>query len=416
MSKAVFNCVKITGISTVVPEKEINIYDEAQYYDNNIKKIDRMRKMVGFYKRRVSEITTNPSDLAIFAAQNLIQELNIDKSSIDALIYVVQQPDVISPATAYYIHDKLGLSPECIATDINQGCPGWVWGLYLVSSLIQSGVHKKVLLLNASTPSVGTDITNRNIAPIFGDAGTATLIEYSEEPINSYFAVKTFGSGFESIIFPFSGTRFRMDYNNDEDFELLSKLRKEKLTLANGYESRLLYNYLNGAEVFDFTIKKVPENIIEVLNFANMKQEDIDVLCLHQANKQIVQAVAQAAGFDETDEIKVPYKAFENYGNNTMCSIPTTLALLDDNTPRNKILCSAFGNGFASASAVLNLQNTRILKLKDYKVSEIHSNDEENTAEDFQESSQNSDRIKLKKYRENYINYWRRKMKGEINE
>lgn len=367
MSKAIFNCVKITGISTVVPEKEINIYDEAQYYGNSIKKIDRMRKMVGFYKRRVSEITTNPSDLAIAAAQNLIQELNIDKSSIDALIYVVQKPDVTNPATAYYIHDKLGLSPECIATDINQGCVGWVWGLYIVFSLIQSGVHKKVLLLNADTPSVGIDLNNRNSAPIFGDAGTATLIEYSEKPINSYFAINTFSSGFESIISPFSGTRFRLDYNNEEDFELLSKVRKEKLTLSNGYESKLLYSYMNGAEVFDFTIKNVPENINDVLNIANMKQEDIDVLCLHQANKQIVQAVAQAAGFDETDEIKVPYKAFENYGNNTMCSIPTSLALLDNEISKEKILCCAFGNGLVSASAILNLQNTKILELKNYK-------------------------------------------------
>ena len=92
-----FEHVKIKGVSVVVPEKEINIYDEAQYYGNNVKKIDRMRKMVGFWKRRVADKTTTPADLAYNAAENLIQEMNIDKNTIDALIFVVQGPDYTNP-------------------------------------------------------------------------------------------------------------------------------------------------------------------------------------------------------------------------------------------------------------------------------------------------------------------------------
>lgn len=123
MTLSKFEHVKISGISTVVPPKEINIYDEAQYYDNNIKKIDRMRKMVGFYKRRVVDKDVTPSDLSIEAAKNLINDMKIDKNTIDTLIYVCQKPDFMAPATSFYIHNKLGLSEECAVFDVNQGCP-----------------------------------------------------------------------------------------------------------------------------------------------------------------------------------------------------------------------------------------------------------------------------------------------------
>lgn len=391
MARAIFNNVKITGISTVVPEKEICIYDEVQYYDNSIKKVDRMRKMVGFYKRRVADLTTTPADLAIDAAENLIKDMNIDKSSIDALVFVVQQPDVVNPATAYFIHQKLGLSEDCIATDVNQGCVGWVYGLYIASQMIQSGAHKKVLLLNGDTPAVGINLADRNVAPIFGDAGTATLLEYSEQQIKSYYSIKTISSGFESIITPFSGTRFRCSPAVESDYKLLAKLTKEKIINAEGKEVNLYNSYLNGLEVFDFTVKVVPENIKDVLNFSGLFVDDIGALCLHQANKQIVQAVAAGAGFDETNEEKVPYKAFENYGNNTMCSIPATIALLDKSIKKDKLLCCAFGNGLVSISSVLNLENTYISENKTFK------------KPDYVLS------------REGYLDYWRKKIKGEIN-
>lgn len=229
-----FKHVRISGLEVVIPEKEINIYDEVQYYDNSTKKIDRMRKMVGFYKRRVADNTTTSADLAYDAATKLIKELKIDKSTIEALVFICQQPDVIAPSTAYFIHDKLGLSDDCIATDINQGCVGWLFGLFMVSQMIESGTYKRVLLLNGDTPSVGIDPANRDAAPIFGDAGTATLLEYSDVEIESAYNIETKSRGFEAIVSPFSGKRFRYDFSSDEDFELLNKLRKEKYVKPTG--------------------------------------------------------------------------------------------------------------------------------------------------------------------------------------
>ena len=128
-----------------------------------------MRKMVGFYKRKVAEKDNTPLDFAYNAANNLLDEMKIDRSSIDALIYVVQKPDWSGPVNSYFLHHKLGLSQRCIASDVVQGCAGWVFGLYMASQMIESGIHKRILLLNGDTPSVGINPADRNSAPIFGD-------------------------------------------------------------------------------------------------------------------------------------------------------------------------------------------------------------------------------------------------------
>lgn len=381
-----FKHVRISGLEVVIPEKEINIYDEVQYYDNSTKKIDRMRKMVGFYKRRVADNTTTSADLAYDAATKLIKELKIDKSTIEALVFICQQPDVIAPSTAYFIHDKLGLSDDCIATDINQGCVGWLFGLFMVSQMIESGTYKRVLLLNGDTPSVGIDPANRDTAPIFGDAGTATLLEYSDVEIESAYNIETKSRGFEAIVSPFSGKRFRYDFSSDEDFELLNKLRKEKYVKPTGKIVPLLGGYMDGLAVFDFTMNLAPRTITELLNYLDLTPKEIPYLCLHQANKQIVQTVGTNAGFEFE---QIPYDAFENYGNNTMCSIPTTLSLLPKEIDKKQICCCAFGNGLVSVAAVLNLLETKICEIKTFeKPSYVKTRDE-------------------------YINYWRNKIKGE---
>lgn len=388
MSLTKFNNVKISGISVVVPEKEINIYDEAQYYDNSIKKIDRMRKMVGFWKRRVATKDQTALDFAYNAATNLINEMKIDVSTIDALIYVVQKPDWLGPVNAYFLHHKLGLSKECIATDVVQGCAGWIFGLYMASQMIESGAHKKILLLNGDTPSIGIDPSDRNQAPIFGDAGSATLLEYTENSQTSYFNIDTIGEGYDAIISPFSANRFGLNSLEDEDFEILVNLRKEKVTLPTGNIQPLLGSYIDGLKVFDFTIKQVPKTIKKLMEYANKSQDNINLLALHQANKQIVQGVGLEAGFDLA---KVPYEAFETYGNNTMCSIPTLLSMLDKNINKENVCCCGFGNGLISAAAILDLSNTYLGKISSFKKPDYVWADTDE-----------------------YIDYWRKKMQGQI--
>lgn len=378
MSFSTFSHVKISAISVVVPQNEINIYDEAQYYGNNVKRIDRMRKIVGFWKRRVVSDDITQTDLAIGAAQKLFSCCTVDKNSIDALVFIHQKLNYcLGSIDAYEIHHKLGLSERCICTSVLQGCAGWVWGLYLASQMVQGGTVKRVLLLTGDTPSVDYDLSDRNTAPIFGDAGSATLVEYSDIERKSFFGIKTVSSGFDKIICPAGGSRLRYDFDLSPE-DPFNKPLLETITSKAGYKTRLLRCQMDGGAVFEFTMNEVPSQIKEVLNFSNLVPEDIAKCCLHQANKQIVQTVAMAADFDLE---KTPRGVFEKYGNNTINSVPTVLSDLyssNNNSFESKpYLCSGFGNGLVIATAVLDLHDTTSTGVCDFeKPSDFKNRDE----------------------------------------
>lgn len=367
MSEYKFNSVRMVAQSVVVPPREINIYDEAEYYENNIKKIDRMRKMVGFYTRRISDKDVSPAHYAIDAAEKLFAGANIDRNSIDALVYMAQRQDWSQPSTVFWIHKKLGLKEGCPVITVNQGCPAWVYGMWLASQMVTTGANKRVLLLAADTPSVGIDPSNRISAPVFGDAGCATLLEYDENAAPVYFDIETFSDGFEAIITPISGAHCVMLRKNAIDRKLYDDLIDNPIQTPAGHRATLFDGYMDGIKVFDFTISKVPASIKNVMQLSGTTESEIKYLCLHQANKQIIQSVATEAGFPLD---KAPYYAFETYGNNTMSSIPTTLnTVVRDAGLENgeKIICSAFGNGLSVASMQITLDsNVKLLGVSNW--------------------------------------------------
>lgn len=368
MTLSAFNHVKISGISSVVPPREINIYDEIEYYGNSVKKVDRIRAMSGIYKRRVVDDGVTPADLSIQAAQILINEMNIDKNEIDALIFIVQRPDYPSPATAYSIHEKLGLSKNCCAFDVNQGCPGWVYGLWISSSLIESSACRKVLLLAGDAPSARVDLSDRVSAPIFGDAGTATLLEYSEDIIKSYFNITVDGSGYEAIITPASGAR--LPYTRNLEFD---KVIYEPIMTKSGRTTTLNSVYMDGLAVFNFTMSHVPASINQLFDNFILNKEDITHFMCHQANKQIIQSVAKSINYPVE---KTPFHTFEMYGNSSIASIPVSIndnlkEYIDNKIPEN-ILCSGFGNGLACASAVLTLYGIYLSGVRNYVKPDNH--------------------------------------------
>lgn len=130
MVKFAFNNVKISGISSVVPSKELCILDDKNLYNGDEKRINRVVKSSGFFKRRVTETNIMASDLCLQAANDLIKNLKIKKEEIDALIFLSYTPDYLMPATSYILHSKLGLSQNCICMDIPQACSGYEIGLY----------------------------------------------------------------------------------------------------------------------------------------------------------------------------------------------------------------------------------------------------------------------------------------------
>lgn len=357
-----FKDIKISGMSLVLPEKEISIFDELEYYGNSEKKAERAHKMAGFWKRRVADPDVTATDLGTQAAENLIASMDLDRQKIEALVFVVQQPDYRGPCTSYSMHHRLGLSKDCYVTDIVQGCVGWCFGLLSAYQMIASGAYKSVLLVNGDTPARGLKASDRINAPLFGDAGLATLVEYSEGADETAFNLDTFSEGYEAII-SLLGARLNLDVRKPEDYAKATELFETK----NGRMACLAEGFMDGAAVFEFSTQKAPANIKALMSDLGTTVDTYDLLALHQANKQIVQTVGGNAGFPLE---KVPFSGFENYGNNTMCSIPAILLHEKGEVLRSggvvRTLACGFGNGLVVCSIDLRFQGLTCAEVKTY--------------------------------------------------
>jgi 3-oxoacyl-[acyl-carrier-protein] synthase-3 len=351
MARSVFDKVKISGICTVVPAREVCIDDEMEIYGSR-KNIERTKRIVGINKRRVSDKGVTASDLSECAAKKLIKEMNTDKEEIDALLFVVQSPDFLAPATSFYLHKQLGLSKNCAVFDINHGCAGYTYGLWVSSCLIQTGSCRKVLLLVGDRPAGGKIKGDSSL--LFGDAGSATLLEYAQSANPSYYILGSDGTGYEAIIVPDGLARHPYNLKNIKDYA------QEDGTIA--FRTRM-----DGLRVFDFTVEVVPANIREVLEFAGKTKEEVDCFVLHQANKYILENIADQLNVPLE---KVPYSTLEKYGNLSSASVPSVICdVLREkvSTSKQTVILSGFGIGLAWASCLLDLENIYCPEIIDYK-------------------------------------------------
>ena len=371
-----FTNIKVSGVSLVLPQKEISIFDELQYYGNSEKKAERAHKMAGFWKRRIADPDVTSADLGLQAAENLLAAMKLDKMKIEAMVLVVQQPDYQGPCTSYSVHQRLGLHKDCYVTDIVQGCVGWCFGLLTAFQMVASGAYKSVLLINGDTPARGLQPSDRINAPLFGDAGCATLVEFCEGASETVFNLETFSEDYEAIVSIFTGLggRANFDIRKQEDVRKLT----ETFDTNNGRKACLAEGYMDGAAVFEFSTQKAPENIKALMADVGTAPESYDLLALHQANKQIVQTVGSNAGFLLD---KVPFSGFENFGNNTMCSIPATLLkekgdVLRDGGSVHALACG-FGNGLVVCSVDLMLSGLKCADVKTYVKPTDHKTSDE---------------------------------------
>ena len=190
------------------------------------------------------------SDMCFAASVKLLEEIGWKPEEIDCLIFVSQTPDYILPATACILQERLNLSTDCYALDISLGCSGWVYGLSVIASLMSGGTMKKGLLLAGDTTTVTKSARDKSTYPLFGDAGTATAIEFEASANPLMFHFGTDGKRYEAIMIPDGG--FRNFFNersfNDEEVE-------------PGIIRNRLQSILNGPAVFTFGISKAPQSV-----------------------------------------------------------------------------------------------------------------------------------------------------------
>lgn len=334
-----FNGVGIKAVSSCVPDKS---YSLLEYGPDIIteKEIKRFIKSTGFSNLVISRDDVTTSDLCYKAALNLFELYEIDRKDVDGLVFVTQTPDWYLPATCHYLQHKLGLSNKIVCFDINEGCSGYEQGLYIASLLVSSKQCKKVLLLAGDTISKITDPKDRATRLIFGDAGTASII--GKEDTSMLFNINTYGDRYEAIIT--SGSRHRVT----------------PPSLHNGLLS------LDGLGIMNFTLNDVPENMLGLLEFANVKKEEIDLFACHQANKLILMSLADKL---EIPREKLPFVAGRT-GNTSSASIPLMLCQEKFADLSNVLLCG-FGVGLACASCLTDLSNTRIMDVITYESSKV---------------------------------------------
>lgn len=356
MANVKFSNVSIDGIVTVAPQITKSIDDEIELYGGNEKQIARIKSAIGLDKRRVTDEFTTTSDLCFQAAEQLIAGLSLDKSEIDGLVFVTQTPDHFQPSNAAILHGRLGLEKDCASFDVNLGCSGYVYGLWHAHMMVASGTCSKVLLLAGDTISKYVNARDRSTAPLFGDAGSATIIGPCESSINSFFSLHTDGTGSNFIQVPAGAFRCPSTPETAIETEDDDGNWRAKNDL-----------YMSGGDVFNFSIKTEPAAIKEVLDYSDLTVDEVDYFIFHQANKYIITNIAKRLKLPIE---KAPCNTVSQYGNQSSASIPATIndAISSEvSKERKKVVLSGFGVGLSWASAVVDLTEIYCPEIQIYK-------------------------------------------------
>ena len=327
--------IHIKGIATCVPEHVVEIKNIPLFHENEA---EVFSKNTGIFEKHVADEGICASDLCYQAAQNVIEKLAWNKEDIKVLIFVSQTPDYILPATSNLLQHRLGLPNDCFCLDISLGCSGYIYGLSAIANFLQNPQFKKGLLLVGDTISQYTSDEDKSVYPLFGDAGTATAIEF-DDSINSKwsFITGTDGSGENAIKIVSGGSRNK--------FNAASLEKKPIENNATGRRSDVDL-ILDGMEVFNFAIKTAPKLIDQLISDIQLEKESLDYLFLHQANLFMNETIRKKLKIDAS---KTP-NSLSKYGNTNGASIPVTIShyFNNENLPKDKevILCG-FGVGLS---------------------------------------------------------------------
>lgn len=322
---------RIAGIVAAIPGRRVdNRSFEAQFGE---KAVAEIVKMTGVEARYWTDENVTSADLCAEAARHLLSRLDWDPRTIGAIVYVTQTPDFRLPATACTLQARLGLSTACAALDVNLGCSGYPYGLWLAMSLLRSGLDR-VLLLVGDTISKAVDAKDRSTALLFGDAGSATAIEHGGNDGFAQFVLGSDGSGARNLMIPGGGFR----HPARDDSRVLGR-----------DESKL---FMDGGEVFNFTLRAVPGMVSQVLEAAGTGAGEIDAFVFHQANLFMLRHLARKLKID-SDRFPVN---IDRYGNTSSASIPLVLTSELGQSLRSrqmKMVVAGFGVGYSWAATVI---------------------------------------------------------------
>ena len=309
MSQLTINNVRIAGMSACVPATVEDNRTLPIYKDEN----DALKVIASTGIERHHKVApgTTASDLTVKAVERLLDDLEWKSQDVDCFAYVCTSRDYIAPQTSCVLQDRLKLRKDCCVFDLPFGCSGWVYGMSIVASLMSHGSFKRAILVAAETNTQNRNPRDTAVRPLFGDAATATALEYDPERSHAMnFMYGVDGSGYKSVWAPYGGTRQPVTPESLEDKEVTPGVFRRGVDMI-----------VNGMDVFGFAIKEPPRSLKELIATFNIDVDSVDLLLLHQANKFIDEKIRKAVKMPPE---KTPY-CLEEYGNVTSASIPLTM-------------------------------------------------------------------------------------------
>ncbi|MDC7682755.1 ketoacyl-ACP synthase III [Asticcacaulis sp. BYS171W] len=308
----------LRGVVTAMPEAVSENADLAPQFGSEV--MAKIIAATGIERRPVSTVHT-VSELAVVAAETLIEALEWARDSIDLLVVVTQTPDYPLPSTACVIQNKLGLGAQVAAFDLGLGCSGYVYGLSVISAMMQAGNIRRALLVTGDMTSRMISDDNRALAPLFGDAVSVTALETGQA--TAAFDLGSDGSGAPYLISKTGG-------------------------LAEPGTPEL---FMDGTQVMAFSLRQVAPSIARALTTAGKDIADIDHVILHQANALMLRTLGHKI---KARDDQMVY-AVRDYGNTSSASIPLALCdYLPKQPPRDRLelLLCGFGVGWSWSTAV----------------------------------------------------------------
>jgi 3-oxoacyl-[acyl-carrier-protein] synthase-3 len=330
---------RIKAISYYLPEEVLDNEKINQEFPEW--SADKISSKTGIYQRHIAGKDEFSSDMAIKASQKVFEEYQIDPRSIDYILLCTQSPDYLLPTTACIVQDKLGIPTTAGALDFNLGCSGYIYGLSIAKGLIAANIARNILLITSETYSKYIHEKDKSNKTIFGDAASASLITGDGEGLEiEDFCLGTDGRGAENLIVKRGGSRYPVSGV------------KEIVADEYGNYTNEDSLYMNGSEIFNFTIGAVPGLINNTLKKNNKQLSDIDLFVFHQANKYMLNHLRKKIGIDEQ---KFLYY-LENCGNTVSSSIPIVLneAMVQNMIkPGMSVLLAGFGVGYSWGGCIL---------------------------------------------------------------
>lgn len=320
----------ITAVGHYAPEKILSNAELERLVDTNDEWI---RSRTGIRERRILE-KGGTSELCVGAVRSLLESTSVSLEEIDAIIVATVTPDMFFPSTACLVQRKLGIKRQVWGFDVSAACSGFLYALVIGAQFIESGTHRKVLVIGADKMSSITDYTDRNTCILFGDAGGAVLLEPTEDLAYGLLDHRLYcdGSGEDALHMRGGGSLMPASHET--------------------VDRKLHYIYQDGKAVFKVAVVGMADVSEEIMKRNNLKGDDVAWLVPHQANLRIIDATADRMGIDRS---KVMIN-IDRYGNTTAATIPSCLSEYwrDGRLKHGQnLVLASFGAGYTWGAALI---------------------------------------------------------------